>query len=304
MKKEQILSFIIPSFIILSFIFSFLNCENKISSNKKPIGIKSNLNLINNGLDNSFVGEKNMHILFGNFSKEKLLYAINESSKFKNKGEALLRASDFFINVAYKSNSNYGTPKILDKEGNVITEKREEKLTLDLSGLDCVTFVENTMGLIYSKDINDYFKTLQKIKYYNSKVSYESRNHYMSNWLEYNAKNGYLDVVTEDLGVPVTREMTRTMNVLSEIKPFEIKFKYIGKEFVEKAETKLKNGDIILFVSSNVNVDYAHLGIINNRKGNCLLRHAKYKKHVLDDLPVSEYIRNKSFPGIVVARLK
>ena len=67
---------------------------------------------------------------------------------------------------------------------------------------------------------------------------------------------------------------------------------------------KLKNGDIILFVSKNNAVDYAHLGMINKRSGKAILRHAKYNKTIKDDTLLSEYIKDKPFLGISVARLK
>jgi hypothetical protein len=51
--------------------------------------------------------------------------------------------------------------------------------------LDCVTFVELVMALAISNDLERFEKTLFLIRYQNSKISYETRNHFLEiDWLK------------------------------------------------------------------------------------------------------------------------
>ncbi len=72
---------------------------------------------------------------------------------------------------------------------------------IDLTRVDCVTFVEQAIALAASSSYEEAINTLQQIRYRNGEISFESRHHFMiSDWI---ANNGFCRDVTADLGVPI-----------------------------------------------------------------------------------------------------
>lgn len=74
-----------------------------------------------------------------------------------------------------------------------------------LDGLDCQTFVQVVMGLLYSKDLNEFDQNIIKISYgaagnpSNDAVHYFNRNNFVDgDWNPINQRNGWLTDVTAD----------------------------------------------------------------------------------------------------------
>ena len=79
----------------------------------------------------------------------------------------------------------------------------EEQLVIHLSGLDCTTFLENTLTLSrcvkkQKTSFDDYLKELTYIRYCDGKINqYPSRLHYFSDWIFNNTKKGIVKDVTK-----------------------------------------------------------------------------------------------------------
>ena len=68
---------------------------------------------------------------------------------------------------------------------HALSKENPEKLVVDFSGFDCVTFVENIWSLYRSKGLDSLFlQELTQIRYRKSPISFENRNHYLSATLE------------------------------------------------------------------------------------------------------------------------
>lgn len=80
---------------------------------------------------------------------------------------------------------------------------------IDLSRVDCVTYVEQTLALACGQTYKDAFDRLQRIRYRDGKIDFEHRNHFMvADWLE---NNRFCQDVSTALGVP-TETVTRTIS--------------------------------------------------------------------------------------------
>lgn len=78
--------------------------------------------------------------------------------------------------------------------------------------LDCTTFVEETMALSLRPRLPEALKTLQKIRYKDGKVAFQSRNHFTSvDWNPRNEEAGYLRDVTREVAGDKTVVLTKTI---------------------------------------------------------------------------------------------
>lgn len=67
-------------------------------------------------------------------------------------------------------------------------------------GFDCVTFVSNILALAFSHDLQSFEKKLAQIDYYDSKITFENRFHFMSlDWNVQNQKNKIIRDMTSDI---------------------------------------------------------------------------------------------------------
>lgn len=70
-----------------------------------------------------------------------------------------------------------------------------------LDGFDCTTFVETVLAAAKSKNVAEFEKTLQRIRYRNGQVGFATRNHFPCvDWIPQNSRNGILTDITEATG--------------------------------------------------------------------------------------------------------
>lgn len=250
---------------------------------------------------------------------EKFSLAVDKNLKDKPVNEIIVEIGKSFLGLDYET----GT---LDKS-------IEEKLTIHLTGLDCYTFLENTLVLSRcikqgKNSFDDYQKELENIRYRNGKLTgYTSRLHYFTDWIFDCAERGIVKDVTKEIGgIPYIKEINfmsshpasykqlkenpSFIKVISGIEK-EIskrKYCYIPEESLQKAEGKIISGDLIAITTSIEGLDVSHVGIaIKGSDGRIHLMHAPSpgKKVQISDLPLTDMlIANKKQTGIIVIRPK
>lgn len=222
-----------------------------------------------------------------------------------------------FLGVEYQA----GT---LDKNTN------EEKLIIMVSGLDCVTFVENVLAMSYiikkgQTDINSFKKELQLIRYRNGEISgYPSRLHYFTDWIYNNQEKGIVKDITEEIGgIPYNKKIDFMTTHTSSYKQLEGNSEYINemesveanmnkralyyirKNDVDEYYDKLQTGDIIATTTNIDGLDVTHTGFIYKEDGRTKFMHASITKGeiVISKEELKEYLKgNKKQTGIIVAR--
>ena len=219
-----------------------------------------------------------------------------------------------------------GTPYV----GGTLDVNEEEQLTVNLQGLDCVTFVENVtaMGMcIKSNEFSNekYFEKLQTIRYRDGKINgYVSRLHYFTDWLLNNQSKGLITIVSNDFGDVDFNASVSFMSqnpqyykplsdsiVLSEIKETEkiisaAKLKMVSEENLENVEDLINDGDIIAIATTIKGIDIAHTGIAKHLNGRLHFIHASSVKGkvVISEKPLSEYLKSiKTDTGVLAARI-
>jgi co-chaperonin GroES (HSP10) len=218
-----------------------------------------------------------------------------------------------------------GTPY----KGGTLDTDDYEICRLDLTGLDCVTFFENSlcMARIIKKgelSLPSLINEITMTRYRNGQLDdYTSRLHYTSDWIADNESKGIAKNVSRELGgskfdikvgfmssnpdfYPQLRHQPDRISRMAEIEAGinSREIWYIPKENVKKAESKIESGDIIAITTNKSGLDYSHTGIAVKEGKKTLFMHASSKqKKVIIDNTISDYLsKSKSATGISVIR--
>jgi len=221
-----------------------------------------------------------------------------------------------------------GTPYVA---GTLDENPNSEEVVIRITGLDCVTFVEN--ALVFSRLIKqnkssfeDYKAELEKIRYRDGmNTGYSSRLHYFTDWIYNNEKKGIVKDITKEIGgVPYQKtinfmtghrnsykqlandddNLSKINEVESQINSREIY--YIPVEDIPNVYDKLQTGDIVGITSTIDGLDVAHTGYVYKQDGKTYLLNASLKDKQVEISPMElqDYILgNKKQGGIVVARV-
>ena len=231
-------------------------------------------------------------------------------------GDAIVRVGETFLGIPYVAN-------VLEAPG-------AEHLVVNMRGLDCVTFYENSLVIARCLKKNkttfeDYKRELEFIRYRGGKMDgYTSRLHYTSDYFYDDEKRGIFKLVAKDLGgVPYVktlnfmsthpehyRQIRESEEVLKKIREFEQEISarrpyYIPKEHVAEISDKLQNGDILGITTDVEGIDTSHTGICVWKDGKLHLMHAPLagKSVQISEKVLSGYLEgNKRQTGIMVAR--
>ena len=232
-------------------------------------------------------------------------------------GDVIAEVGKSFIGTDYLS---YG----LEKDG-------DEQLVINLTGLDCTTFLENSLVLARcikkgKTSFEDYMSELQLIRYRDGVIDqYPSRLHYFSDWIYDNVKKGIVDDVTEEIGGEKIKFKLDFMSThpdsykhLKENPDFIPVIKKQEKEiscreyyFIPKVELKSKeelieHGDLIAITTNVEGLDIGHIGIaVKMDDGRIHLLHAPTEntKVQITEQPLSDYLmKYKRHSGVVVLR--
>lgn len=247
----------------------------------------------------------------------KFSLAVDKNLAEKPIGDVIAEIGKSFIGTDYKA---FG----LEKEG-------KEQLVIDLTGLDCTTFLEN--ALVFARLIkegkhtfNDYLAELTFLRYRNGIIDqYPSRLHYFSDWIYNNEKKGIVKDITKELGGEPIKFKVNFMSThpdsymhLKENPKFILKIKdqereisfrnyyYIPQDRIASIENKIHSGDLLAFTTSVKGLDIGHTGIaVREKDGRIHLLHAPnvgYKVQI-SEKPLAKYVKSyKRHTGIIVLR--
>lgn len=213
----------------------------------------------------------------------------------------------------------------------------EEKLVVNLSQMDCTTFVEYVAALSMC-DMKgqgrflDFCDNLTRIRYRNGVIDgYASRLHYFTWWGEDNEKMNIVEEIVSD-EAPFTAVQTVQIDYMSShpllykrlrsdagliplIKEYERatngkQYRYIPKSRLGGTREQLASvcsGDIVSIITNKRGLDTSHVGIAVWQDGHLHLMHASSlkKKVVLDSETFYNYSKKQASQlGIRVYRMK
>ncbi|WP_373523029.1 N-acetylmuramoyl-L-alanine amidase-like domain-containing protein [Aquiflexum sp.] len=234
----------------------------------------------------------------------------------KSANELNIEIGKWFLNTPY-------VEKTLELPG-------EEKLVINLTGLDCTTFLETVVTLTRLAiqgqfTYEDFERELEILRYQEGvRKGYPSRLHYFSDWIYQNEQKGILKDVTKEIGGKVYANNPSFMTSnpqyyaqlgnpdyvnrlkISEADIGNRTYHYIPKEEIVNHEQNINSGDLIAITTSMQNLDIVHVGFAIEKNGRIHLLHAgtKNMKVEISEMPLQDYLKgNKSQSGIMVARL-
>ena len=165
----------------------------------------------------------------------------------------------------------------------------DEKLVVNLHGLDCTTYVEAVTALTLcvkkgETRFSDYVRQLEQLRYRGGKMSYVNRLHYFHWWQEDNERMGFVKEI-DSPNPPFSAVQTLKINYMSqnarlydmlknhperiaELKKLEdatngTKLRYIPKNLLNNSKLLrevIRDGDILAIVTSKRELDTTHLG--------------------------------------------
>ncbi len=222
-----------------------------------------------------------------------------------------------------------GTPYV----SGALDESNNERLIIDTDRLDCTTFVEIVTAIVLTHlqnkdDFTSFCANLERIRYRNGRCNgYESRLHYMSQWIADSAKTGIIEEITghahcarQSLDLSFMSKHPDNYPQLKNNKPltekiaqFEKPFRQKEIAYIPKTHTGkngktlgIKNGDIITLVTTVEGLDVTHCGFAFFSNDSLHLIHASSSKEkvIADDISLYNYQKNKkSQSGIRVFRI-
>jgi len=247
--------------------------------------------------------------------RQKFSLAIAESLGSKPIGEVIAAVGRSFEGTPYAAHT-------LEQEG-------DERLVINLQGLDCVTFVENalTLSRCIKKDSTSfasYANELQRTRYRGGVIDgYPSRLHYFSDWIHDNQVKGIAQDVSLKLGGEVypkkidfmTRHADayprlRDAGIVQQIKSTESAIAtrtmyYVPKNRVQDVQSKIMNGDIIGITTTVEGLDISHTGIAVRVDGVLKFLHAPLSNGVVQitNESLADYlVKIRKNTGIIIAR--
>jgi Protein of unknown function (DUF1460) len=223
-----------------------------------------------------------------------------------------------------------GTPYVA---GTLELSADKEVCSVDLTGLDCVTFFETTLDFarMLKKGGRTPEALLAEIKLTRYRGGapgdYSSRLHYTKDWLYDNENKHVIKVLSTLPGAePFSQKVGFMTNhpdsykqlaahpdLIPSMKRQESiincrSLTFIPLDKIAKVESMLKTGDIVGVCTSTPGIDIAHTGLVfRDGKGIAHFMDASSKKNVMkvtiEPLPISEtFTWSKSLTGAVFAR--
>lgn len=242
--------------------------------------------------------DKGELILLGKWSEKQLDNIIRKGSQIQGLGERIDFLSEQFLNVSYKESTLIGNVNM------------PEIFVINLEGIDCFTYIDYVEAMRLSNSFPQFERNLKKVRYQYGKVAFENRNHFFTDWIEFNSN--HIEDVTEEVGGEKTKTVEKMLNkkedetyFLPGIPTKERKIRYIPSDALDKMIIgRLRTGDYVGIFSEAQGLDVSHTGIIIKDGDKAYLRHASSREEnrrvVNEDL--INYISNK--PGLVILRPK
>ena len=207
----------------------------------------------------------------------------------------------------------------------------DEQLVINLTGLDCNTFLENSLVLARcikegDTSFQNYQNELQFIRYRGGVIDgYPSRLHYFSDWIYDNVAKGVIEDVTKEIGGQKIKfkinfmsthpdsykQLEENPDFIPIIQDQEKKigcrdYYYIPKEELKSKEEKINNGDLLAITTTVKGLDIGHVGIaVKMEDGRIHLLHAPHENTnvQISEEPLSDYLmKYKRHSGVIVLR--
>lgn len=232
----------------------------------------------------------------GRFSDKLIEWILLKASQMSDLSERISFLSGQLIGIDYRESTLTG-----DRDTH-------EVFVINLEGVDCFTFLDYVEAMRLSESLAEFKANLMRVRYRTGIISFENRNHFFTDWREFNGD--LVHDATGEIGGAKAEKRIKILNrkedgtyFLPGILFVQREIVYIPSESIDVSVfRKLSTGDYVGVYSNTKGLDVSHVGIVIKDESRIWLRHAsaqeKYRKVIDEDF--KEYILNK--PGIIVLR--
>jgi len=224
----------------------------------------------------------------GKWTLDSLEDMLRKSSSFGSPAERIYHISKSFLGVDYKESTLIGD------------SQTPETFVINLRAVDCFTFIDYVEAMRLSRSLGEFEENLKLIRYRSGIVGFSSRNHFFTDWGEFN--KAFIEDITRSLGGQKILVESKRLS-LPGIELRERKIAYIPSASLDgRVIGKLETGDYIGVYSTVAGLDVSHVGIFIRTGKQEYLRHAssnKAQRKVVDHA-FKKYFAAK--PGIIVLR--
>ncbi len=221
-------------------------------------------------------------------SRRHVAQLLSETTYDRSTGSRIDVLSRHFLGHSYKTNPLIGSADTA------------EVFTASFDGFDCVTYIETIVALSRASNVDDFTQWLRKIRYVRGRIQWDRRNHYMTQWIRNNVREGIVKPVSMPAVPTLSKE--RVLNVVPGLDPQRTRVKCIPKVAVPRLERYLQSGDLIFFASTRKNLDMFHAGIIVRDGKKVSMRHASRSQGGVIEQELSEFLKANRMAGVVVVR--
>lgn len=208
-------------------------------------------------------------------------------------------------------------------------EKDPEGLVVNLSGLDCTTFMENCLAFARTASKqglwSEYLEELRAIRYRDGNIDgYVSRLHYFVDWKMNNEKMNLVEDMTHKLGgencsihvdfmsthsdaypmlkgkEDLIQEIVKVEKSVNERNDYFV----LNADQIDAASSQIRSGDLIAFVTTIKGLDTSHVAVAYQDGEHLTFFHAssKAKKTIVEPISLSDYVRKQDHVGIMLLR--
>lgn len=210
---------------------------------------------------------------------------------------------DYAARVVAIAKASLGTPYADGPLGEGPGAPYDADPLIDLTRVDCVTFVEQVFALASASSYAEATELLQQIRYKNGVIDYGTRNHFfIADWV---ANNRFVRDVTPDLGVACVEEtrtigrrkffeLTKAPEYVDDAVDEALTLAYAPVSAAARAEATLPDLALIVFIGKPNWLFASHCGLYIREGGQGRLYHASSVKGEVIAVPFAEYVAGSS----------
>ena len=233
-------------------------------------------------------------IILGDWTRQRAEAAMERAGEIRDPGAKIEFLSEKFLGTPYAENTLGGSANL------------KEVLTVNLSGLDCFTYIDYVESMRRSRGFAEFLGNLAAVRYKDAAVRWERRRHFFSDWTSGDGKNAR-DATVEiggKLAVTERKKLNRKADGslwLAGIDVVEREVSYIPSERLgPETLDAVRTGDYLGIYSEEDGLDVSHTGIAVRKNGKLYLRHASSRHRRVLDEDLAVYVKKR--PGLVVYR--
>jgi hypothetical protein len=177
--------------------------------------------------------------------------------------------------------------------------EQPEVFVASLDSFDCVTYIETVLALAGASTPTHFSELLRHLRYDRGRVEWKKRNHYMTQWIRNNRRNGTIRRISPNAA---GRTKARVLNVVPGLRPSPARFECVPKQAIRQLMPQLETGDVIFFASTRKNLDVFHCGLLIRDGDQLRLRHASRSRGGVVEQDLDEFLKNNRMAGVIVVR--